>query len=454
VGGKTELAAEETGEAIFKVNKPSGMATVRAMIKRIISIGSGLVLGLLAAHGAFAVASAWGFLPGRDTERAADRVREVMRLVGKNYVDPAGPDAERLQRAAINGIIAELDPFSEYLSQGEHRRLKDDLDSRFGGIGVQVELVDNRLTVVAPIAGTPGERAGILRGDQIVRVDDLVLTPAMSLTDAVANLRGPAGTTVRLGLHRPPQAAEIDLRVTREIIRVDSVRDAALLPGGVGYVRIAQFAEDTGEAFARVTDDLRRQGARALVIDLRNNPGGLLDAAMLVAERWFQPGELVVYTQGRGSKERTELRAEKSAGAGALAGLPTAVLVNGGSASASEIVAGALRDTGRAVIVGEKTFGKGSVQSIFEFKDESALRLTVARYYTPSGVTIHEVGILPDIEVKLTPEQEKAVFLARLRPDITDPVEFKAKFGVELTEDTQLNAARQALAERVAAVAN
>jgi carboxyl-terminal processing protease len=407
------------------------------MFKRIISIGLGVIAGYLMTLGVVQVVQAWGFWPDRDTDRAAAQVREVMRLLNRYYVDAGEVEGAKLGERAIKSMIGGLDPYSQFLSPQAYRQLEEEIDSKFGGIGVQVEEVGGKITVVAPIAGTPGERAGILRGDVLVKVDGRDVR-GLKLDEFIGRLRGEPGTSVAVTVERGDPAKEVLFKLKREIIRVESVRDVTMLGGGIGYVRVALFADRTGEEFGKALEDLRGQGLRALVIDLRNNPGGLLTAAVAVVEPFFPKGELVVYTEGRKKDDRAELRAKE---AKEPLRLPIALLVNGGSASASEIVAGALKDTGRAVLVGEKTFGKGSVQTLFPLRDDAALRVTTAKYYTPSGVTIHEKGIEPDVKEALTPEQEKAVFLQRLRPDVTDPAVFLERFGVAMAEDTQLAAA-------------
>jgi len=219
---------------------------------------------------------------------------------------------------------------------------------------------------------------------------------------------------------------------------VESVRDPHMLGDGIGYIQLVQFSEHSGAEFKKALEQLRAQGARALVLDLRNNPGGLLDAAVDVAEPFFRPGELVVYTQGRTPDSRQDLRA--GAGAADLR-LPIAVLVNAGTASAAEVVTGALKDTGRAVVVGERTFGKGSVQTVFQLQNGEAMRLTTALYYTPSGISIQEKGIEPQISVPVSLDDEAKLRLQRLRRDLTDPNDFAARFGFEPIADQPLQTA-------------
>jgi len=293
------------------------------------------------------------------------------------------------------------------------------------------------------MAGSPGERAGILRGDQIVRIEGEELPRTVGLTDIVNRLRGDPGTTVHVGLYRPDEDRTLDVSIVREVIRVEAVNRVSMLSDGVGYVQINEFTERTGEEFRAALDTLKGEGMSSLVIDLRNNPGGLLDAAVDVASPFFRRGELVVYTQGRTPEDREEFR---SSNEGATLDLPIAVLINAGSASAAEIVAGALKDTHRAVVVGERSFGKGSVQTIFRLRNGAGIRLTTARYYTPSGVTIHEVGVSPDVEVVMTPEEDLKLRTQRNRPDITNPSDFEERFGFAPIEDRQLKAALDVLA--------
>ncbi len=230
----------------------------------------------------------------------------------------------------------------------------------------------------------------------------------------------------------------MDITVVREAIKVDSVTNVEIIEPSIGYLRIAQFSGPTSRELTSVVNDLRAQGMTSLVIDVRNNPGGLLSAAKEVLEPFFAQGELMVYTEGRNEFDRREYR---SANDGELWKFPVVVLINGGSASASEILAGALKDTGKAWIIGETSFGKGSVQSVIGLRNGEGLRLTTGRYFTPSGVTVNEVGVSPDSEIIMTPEDDLNVALQRNRPDISDPAEFEERFGFAPVEDVQLQAA-------------
>lgn len=416
------------------------------MLKRIFAIATGIGAGVLCSVGAVHLGAWWGLWPNRELDRASTQVREVMRLVHDRYAEGDAVPYEKLQKAALDGIASMLDPHSSYLSVKDYHLLKEEIGNEFGGIGVQVEMVDGHLTVIAPIRGTPGDRAGLLRGDQIESVDGRSVEGA-AMMDIITQMRGKPGTTVAVGFHRPSENRSFELSIKRERIRVDSIKQVSPDADGIGIIEITHFGETTGVEFHHAINQLRSEGMRAVILDLRNNPGGLLDAAVDVASPFFNRNELIVYTQGREAGDRVELRGDGRDPV--QPDLPVAVLINGGSASASEIVTGALKDTGRAVIVGEKSFGKGSVQTLFPLKGGEALRLTTAKYFTPSGVVIHGHGISPDIEVKLTPDEEKAVALQHLRDDITDPVEFKERFGVELVVDRQLEAAQAVLREKL-----
>ncbi len=407
------------------------------MLKRILIIASGVLLGVTLSVGVAGVAAAWGWWPNRELDRSSRQVREVLSIVNENYVDAEASAYPKLSEAALKGILGSLDPHSEYMNAKDYNRLNEEISNEFGGIGVQVELRKGNVVVIAPIAGTPGARAGILRADIIASIDGKKLEKP-SLDDVVGRLRGKPGTSVKIGFIRPSTGKEFELTIKRERIKVESVRDVRMRSDGIGYVQITQFSERTGEEFIDALNTLNAQSMRALIIDLRDNPGGLLNAAVEVAEPFFNKGELIVYTQGRREGDRDEFRA---AAPEPRLTLPVAVLINAGSASAAEIVSGALKDTRRAVIVGERSFGKGSVQTILPLSDGEGLRLTTARYYTPGGVTIHEKGVTPDVEIVMSPAEDESARIQRSRDDLTDPVEFKERFKIEATPDRQLEAA-------------
>ena len=412
------------------------------MIKRIMVLAAGAALGVAVSLGALRLALAWNLFPSRDLDRSSGYVREVLKIVNENYVDEKAAAYDGLARQAIHGMVETLDPHSEFLESKDNAQLEEDLDGEFGGIGVEIELRKERFIVVAPVAGSPGERAGILRGDQIVSVDGRVLDRSETMASVVDRMRGKPHTPVRIGIFRPGTQRRFELNLKREIVRLESIRGARLIDEGVGYLQITEFSEHTGEQFDAAVNGLIKQGIDSLVIDLRNNRGGLLEAAVDVAEPFFRKGELIVYTQGRKPGDRDEYRAETE---GEPLRLSLAVLINAGTASAAEIVTGALKDTGRAVVVGERSFGKGSVQSIFKLRNGEGLRLTTAHYYTPAGVTIHEKGVTPHVEVVMTPDEDSKLQLQASRPDVTDPAEFKEIFGFTPIRDRQVQAALDVL---------
>ncbi|MGH8019531.1 MAG: S41 family peptidase [Opitutaceae bacterium] len=377
-----------------------------------------------------------------EAARHTGQIRQVLGLINEHYVKENEATYENLSEAALESLLHSLDPHSEYLTAREFQTFRADTRQAFGGIGVQIEMREKRLTVVAPIGGTPGARAGLMRGDQFLKVDDRKVE-GLSLDTCLDLLRGKPGSQVALTLFRPRTGETFERSITREIIKVQSVRDVRMLDDAIGYLRILQFGERTGEEFVEALVSLESQGMKALVLDLRDNPGGLLDAAVQVAEPFFNEGEVVTYTQGRHPDSREEIHARPSS---PRRDYPVAVLINSGSASASEIVAGALRDTGRAVLVGEKSFGKGSVQTILPLRGgEEAIRLTTALYYLPSGTVINERGLVPDIPITLTVEEDRHLGIQRNRLGLMSEEEFTEQFEFEPIEDRQLSAARDAL---------
>jgi carboxyl-terminal processing protease len=414
------------------------MHNIPAMLKRIFTIAAGLTMGTVLALVVARTALAWGWFGNKELDRSTSYVREVLQLVNENYFDGKEAAYDKITTSALHGMVETLDPHSEFLEARDYRELDEEMSGKFGGIGIQVELRKGHVIVVSPIAGTPGERAGILRGDEIVRVDDKPIEKSSTMDGVIDHLRGAPNTKVSLSVFRPSTDKTLTFSMMREVIKIDSVRDVRVLSDGIGYLQLTEFSEDTSEEFAKGVNQLLGQGIHSLIIDLRNNPGGLLDAAVEVSEPFFKKGELIVYTQGRKPADREDYRSEAN---GVPLDIPLAVLINAGSASAAEIVAGALKDTGRAVIVGERSYGKGSVQSIFKLKNGEGLRLTTARYFTPSGVSIHEKGIEPQVEVVMTPEEDGKLRIQRARSDVQDANDFKEHFDFAPIEDRQLQAA-------------
>lgn len=411
------------------------------MLKRIFVILVWVMVAFNAAYLTVRIVRDRDLFPSKGVDAGAARFREAVELIKENYAGGPELGARELTDKALEEMMKGLDPHSEYLTRKRFDTVQNDLRGEFGGIGVQIELKDNRVTVIAPIAGTPGERAGILRGDQIIKVNGKAVEDP-PLNNAIERLRGRPGTKVDVTLHRPATGEDYDVSITREIIRQDTIRTAEMVEPGIGYIHLTQFNERSGIEFREALEKLDKEGMRALVLDLRNNPGGLLNVAVEVAQPFFNRGEVVVYTQGRSASSRQNYTAQ---GDSVRREYPIAILVNSGSASASEVVTGALRDTNRAVVIGERTFGKGSVQTILPLKNGDALRLTTARYYTPSGGVIHEKGITPDIELPVSIEEEGKLIVQRLRRDYEDASEFKERFGFDPVEDKQLHAATDIL---------
>jgi len=274
------------------------MHKVFAMFKRTLAIFAGITLGagvtLVATHAALS----WGWFGNRELDRSTNYVREVLQLVNENYVDAKESGYGQLTKSALHGMVETLDPHSEFLESRDYQQVEEEMSGKFGGIGIQVEMRKNRVVVIAPIAGTPGERAGILRGDEIVRVNGSPIDKGVTMVEVIDHLRGPPHTKVTVGLYRPGTGETMDLTLVREIIKVDSVREVRVLPGGIGYIQLAEFSERSADEFNHALDRLLRDDINSLVLDLRNNPGGLLDAAVEVAEPFFSKGELIVYTQG------------------------------------------------------------------------------------------------------------------------------------------------------------
>ena len=320
---------------------------------------------------------------------------EILERVKQEYVEPV--DESTLMQNAIRGMLSGLDPHSSYLDASEFKEMQINTSGRFGGLGIEVQMEDGFVKVVTPIDDTPAARAGLQPGDLIIKLDDTQVK-GLSLTDAVNRMRGEPGSQIRLTILREKQDAPFVVTLTRDVINVQSVKRRLLEPG-YGYVRITQFRNDAGKDLEDALSKLvaeNKAPLRGLVLDLRNNPGGLLTAAVEVTDV-FQDSGLVVYTQGR---EKTSRQDFPSKPGDSLRGAPMVVLVNGGSASASEIVAGALQDNKRALVVGTRTFGKGSVQTVLPLPSGDAIKLTTARYYTPGGRSIQAEGIDPDIALQ------------------------------------------------------
>lgn len=369
---------------------------------------------------------------------------KAVQLIRQDYVDSKKTSYHDLIYAAMKGMLASLDPHSQFMDPGDFKDMQDDTRSRFNGLGIEVSVKSNLLTVITAIEDTPAAKAGIISGDQILRING-TSTEKMELQDAVNVLRGVPGQKVTLTILRPATKEIKDYALDRAEIKVQSVKGAKLLdpefggPFKIGYVRLVQFNEPTADELEKALDELQKQGMQALVLDLRNNPGGLLNSAVDVCAQFLPPNTTVVSTQGRTPSQQSDYAT--SAVARQRPRFPMAVLVNEGSASGAEIVAGALKDLHRAVLVGETTFGKGSVQNVMQLPDGSALRFTTAKYYTPSKQVINANGVAPNIRAPMTAEQERALFAARSNDNLK-PEEEKELIK---TKDSQMLRAIDAL---------
>ena len=319
---------------------------------------------------------------------------DVFDAIKSNYVSEV--DAEEVIEAAINGMLQSLDPHSGYMNLENYKEMQEQTDGKFGGLGIEVTSEGGYVKIISPIDGTPGAEAGIQPGDYITHIDDENIF-GLSLTESVEMLRGLVGTKVKLKIAREGEDEPLDITITRAIITVEAVKSRS--EGDVGYIKLISFSEQAErgieEAIENLKNEIGSENIIGYVLDLRNNPGGLLGQSIAVTDSFLSSGE-IVSTKGRNNSDISSFKASN----GDLTNnKPIIVLINRGSASASEIVAGALQDHKRAIIIGEKSYGKGSVQTVFPLNDKSAIRLTTALYYTPSGDSIHKVGITPDIEV-------------------------------------------------------
>ena len=324
---------------------------------------------------------------------------QALELVRRNYVE--NPNSKELMEGAIRGMIAGLDPHSSYMSERQFKEMSMDIKGEFQGVGIQIGVKNAQLTIIAPIEGTPGDRAGLAAGDKILKINE-EWTKDMAIDQAVDKMRGPKGTDVRLLILREGWDKPREFKITRDTIKVQSVK-SKMLDDGIGYVKLIQFQGQTASELEQALKGLEAKGIKKLILDMRNNPGGILDTSVDVSGKFLPKDSLVVYLQGRQKTDRKDYLTTSSEPPRTY---PMVVLVNTGSASASEIVAGALQDSKRALIVGAQTFGKGSVQTVFPLEDGGGIRLTTAKYYTPSGRSIQNVGITPDIEVKLPTVKE------------------------------------------------
>ena len=409
----------------------------------------GVVLGLLLlnlAIGAKVYSESDANSAANDPHANLDLFVNVLERIRQDYVDGDELTYEDLVHGALRGMIGMLDPHSEFMPPSRYSHLMDDTEGKFGGVGVHINIQDGYLTVLAPMEDTPAYEAGVMSGDRIVKIEGKNARN-ISMPEAIDKLRGKPGSKVKMTLFRPSTRKDIEVTLKRALIKVATVKDInnernfTVGADKIGYVRLTQFGESTASDLEEALRKLEVEGMKSLVLDLRHNPGGLLEQAVRVSEKFLAKGQLIVTTEGRRENEKRE-----SSGRDARPDLPMVVLVNRFSASASEIVAGCLKDNDRAEVVGEKTFGKGSVQRIVPINGQhgAALRLTTSKYYTPSHEVIHGKGIRPHHEVKLSQEEEELLFLQRT-PGGLKMVPENRREAVEKFTDPQLAKAMELL---------
>lgn len=371
------------------------------MLKKIgvVILGGGLLVFVLAK---FAISQA-------ENPKANDLYSQVelfsyaLTTIQSEYVDEKTP--KDLIYGSLKGMLGSLDPHSQFLDPDEYKELKTETQGKFGGLGIEISIRDGLLTVITPIEDTPAWKAGVKAGDRIVKIGDDV-TKDLTLSEAVKKLRGEPGTEVKITVLREAEFKIHEFTIKREIIQIQDVKDTQILQDKVGYVRLTEFREDSHKEFRKALAQLKEKGADCLILDLRNNPGGLLNVAIQITEEFLPEGKVIVSTKGRRPTQSTETTSRATENK--ILDWPMVVLINEGSASGSEILAGALSDNRRAVIVGAQSFGKGSVQSVIPLPDGSGLRLTTSKYFTPSGTSIHGKGITPDVAVsRIYPKEDE-----------------------------------------------
>src|SRR5437660_1131637 len=416
----------------------------QSKMKRRILIGA---FGLLALALLFSIGFHSLFAADQDEDSGYSQIAifaKAVQLIRQDYVDGNKTSYHDLITAALKGMLGSLDPHSQFMDPNDFRDMQEDTRSRFNGLGIEVAIKNGLPTVVTPMEDTPAARAGILSGDQILKING-TSTERMDLQDVINHLRGTPGQKISLTLIRHSTKEGNDYELERAETRVQSVKGARLLdpdltgPFKIAYVRLIQFNEPTADELSRALDGLQKQGMEGLILDLRNNPGGLLNSAVDVCAQFLPPSTKVVSTQGRVASQQRDYTTPGAAKE--RPHFPMAVLVNEGSASGAEIVSGALKDLHRAIVVGETTFGKGSVQNVMQLPDGSALRFTTAKYYTPSKQVIQGNGVAPNIRVPMSAEQERALFALR-SGDSVKPEEDK---DIIKTRDPQMLRAIDAL---------
>lgn len=385
------------------------------------------VMGILIHH--------IGFAETKERQKTDDLYKELelfsdaVSVIRADYVEEK--KSKDLIYGALKGMLASLDPYSQFMDPDTYNEMKVETEGEFGGIGIEITLKDDLLTIISPIDDTPAYKAGLKAGDKIVKIDGTIVKD-LTLIEAVKKLRGKPGTDVNIIILRESEKKLLEFTITRSIIKIESIKKAEMLEPGIGYIRLSEFQENTPKDLSDALKKIEAENLKALVLDLRNNPGGLLDVAVDVAGKFLEEGKIVVTTRGRVDNQNLEF---KSKNKNNHLNYPIAVLINGGSASASEIVAGALQDYKRALIIGTKSFGKGSVQTVMPMSDGSALRLTTSKYFTPKGRSIHGEGIMPDIIVEYENMTQKDKEVDKETALIEKLIETKEKTAEEKREE-------------------
>lgn len=338
-----------------------------------------------------------------DLYKELELFSDTVSIIRSDYVEE--PQAKDLIYGALKGMLSSLDPYSQFMDPDTYNEMKIETEGEFGGIGIEITIQDDLLTIISPIDDTPAFEAGLKAGDKIVKIEGEI-TKDLTLIEAVKKLRGKPGTNVNVTILRESEKKLLDFSITRSIIKIESIKKSEVIESDIGYIRLVEFQEKTQRDLEEALRNLEGQGIKGLILDLRNNPGGLLDSAVEVAGKFLEEGKTIVSTKGRIESQNLIF---KSKNKNRHLDYPIVVLINGGSASASEIVAGAIQDNRRGITIGTKSFGKGSVQTVVPLSDGSAVRLTTSKYFTPSGKSIHGEGIMPDIvvEYKERPKEEK-----------------------------------------------
>ncbi|MFH0855244.1 MAG: S41 family peptidase [Candidatus Omnitrophota bacterium] len=326
-----------------------------------------------------------------DLYRQVEIFSDVLAIVDSEYVDEVKPKDEIY--GALKGMVSSLDPHSQFMDPQAYNELKEDTEGKFGGLGIEISVRNGGLVIISPLEGTPAWKAGLKPGDKIVKIN-AVSTSGIGLDEAMRKLRGNPKEAVSLTVSRGPGKKLLEFKITRAIIKINDIKQAKILEDGIGYIQIVEFRESTPKDFNVAIEKLSGLGIKALILDLRNNPGGLMESALEITGKFIPEGKLIVSSKGRKQNQNLEFKSEDKH---PLLKLPLAILINAGSASGSEIIAAALQDYKRALILGEKSFGKGSIQTVIPLSDGSALRLTTSKYFTPLGKGIDGKGVSPDV---------------------------------------------------------